>query len=178
MSHSLINLALWCATGIATPLTLANAQIVVNTEDARLKFGFQGQVWADWTEGSTAGEQDYRQNLYLRRARLIVAADIGDEISFFVDSDSPNLGKTPKSPNSRLLLLDAFLEWKPTKVLQIDTGLLLVPFSHNALQSMSSYYTLDISSLATVDNMASQSKGLRGLGPPIPRRNISRKARR
>ena len=149
---------------IAMGTGTATAQIVVKNEDATFKFGFEGQVWADWTQDSTAGSQGYQQNLYLRRARLLIAGDIGHDISFFVETDSPNLGKTPKSPGAGFLLQDAFLEWKPLKVLNIDAGLFIVPMSRNALQSTLSYYTIDLSSLATVTNSATQSSALRDLG--------------
>jgi hypothetical protein len=62
------------------------------------------------------------------------------------------------------VLQDAFLEWAPSKILAIDGGLFIVPFSRNALQSTLSFYTLDISSLTTVNNSATQSAALRDLG--------------
>jgi Phosphate-selective porin O and P len=168
MSHSFIKHILLTTGAIAVLLALiaapAAAQIVIKSEDATFKFGFQGQLWADWTQDSTAANQGYQQNLYLRRARLLLSGDIGHDISFFVETDSPNLGKTPKAPSSGFMLQDAFLEWKPTKVLQIDGGLFLVPLSRNALQSTLSYYTIDISPLTTVNNSATQSAGLRDLG--------------
>jgi Phosphate-selective porin O and P len=168
MSHSFIKHTLSGTSAIVLLLALviapATAQIVVKSEDANFKFGFQGQLWADWTQDSTAGKQGYQQNLYLRRVRLLVSGDIGHDISFFVETDSPNLGKTPKAPSSGFMLQDAFLEWKPTKILQIDGGLFLVPLSRNTLQSTLSYYTIDISPLTTVNNSATQSAGLRDLG--------------
>jgi hypothetical protein len=146
--------------GSAAP---AAAQVSIRHEDVTFNFGIQGQFWADWTQDSTAGNQGYQQNLYLRRARVLLGGDIGKDISFFIETDSPNLGKTPKS-GSGFLLQDAFLEWKPSRVLQIDSGLFFVPLSRNALQSTLSYYGLDLSALATVNNTATQSMALRDLG--------------
>ncbi len=129
-----------------------------------MRLGIQGQVWADWTQDSSLGPQGYQQNLYLRRMRLMASGEIGKDVSFFIETDSPNLGKTPKSAAAGFMLQDAFLEWKPTNAVRIDGGLFLVPLSRNALQSTLSYYTLDLSSLATVNNAATQSAGLRDLG--------------
>ncbi len=95
---------------------------------------------------------------------MILGGDIGHDISFFLETDSPNLGKTPKAPTSGFMLQDAFLEWKPTKVFQLDGGLFFVPLSRNALQSTLSYYTLDLSPLTTVNNSSTQSAALRDLG--------------
>jgi len=145
----------------------ASAQLELKNENVDIKFGIQGQLWADWTQDATApsaGSQGYQQNFYLRRARLIMGGDLFNDVSFFFETDSPNLGKTPKSPTAGFMLQDAFLEWKPTKVLQIDGGLFLVPLSRNTLQSTLSYYTLDLSPLTTINNTATQSAGLRDLG--------------
>ena len=88
---------------------------------------------------------------------------IGKDLTFFLQTDSPNLGKTPKSPTAGFSLQDAFLEWKASP-LRIDGGLFLVPLSRNTMQSTVSYYTVDISPLTTINNSATQSAGLRDLG--------------
>jgi len=139
-------------------------QIQVKNEDVTIKFGVLGQVWGNFTQDSTAGVQGYQQNIYLRRARLIMGGDLGKDISFFFETDDPNLGKTPKAMNSGFMLQDAFLEWRPTKVFQVTGGMMFVPFSRNQMQSPASYYTVDINPLATVDNSSTQSAGLRDLG--------------
>ena len=140
----------------------ASAQLAIHNGDVTVKFGVLGQFWGDWTQDSTAGTQGYQQNLYLRRLRIIMSGDIGESLNFFVETDSPNLGKTPKS-SSGFMLQDAILEWKAANALRIDTGLMAVPLSRNTLQSTTSYYTLDISPLATVNNTATQSMALRDL---------------
>src|SRR5579871_2877342 len=74
------------------------AQMQIRTEDATLKFGIQGQFWADWTQDATApsaGAQGYAQNFYLLRARLMMAGSMGDNISFFFQTDDPKLGISP-----------------------------------------------------------------------------------
>lgn len=142
----------------------ATAQLEIKGENVNFRVGIQGQLWADWTQADIAGAQGYAQNIFLRRARLIAGGDIGRDLSFFVETDSPNLGKTPKLPSNGFLLQDAFLEWKASSVFRIDGGLFLVPLSRNTLQSTVSYYTLDISPLATINNSSTQSVGLRDLG--------------
>lgn len=141
----------------------AFSQIVVKNEDVTFKFGVQGQLWADWTQDSS-GAPGYQQNFYLRRARLIVGGDIGKDISFFIETDDPKLGITPKNLASGFILQDAMLEWRPTKVFQVSGGLMFVPSSRNALQSTLSYLTLEISPLSTVTNTAMQTSALRDVG--------------
>lgn len=129
-----------------------------------MRFGIQGQLWASWNESSAATSQGYQQNLYLRRARILLGGDIGKDVSFFIQTDSPNLGKTPKSGASSFILQDAFLEWKANNAFRVDGGMYLVPFSRNTMQSTVNYFTLDLSPLTVVSNSATQSTGLRDMG--------------
>lgn len=142
----------------------AQAQLQISNENVTMKFGIQGQLWADWTQGDAVADRGYAQNLYLRRARIILGGNIGNDVTYFVETDSPNLGKTPKSPTTGFMLQDAFLEWKASNKFRVDGGLFLVPLSRNTLQSTASYYTLDLSRLTTINNSSTQSAGLRDLG--------------
>jgi Phosphate-selective porin O and P len=144
---------------LAAPLS---AQLAIEGQGASIKFGVQGQLWADWTQDPASG--GYAQNLYLRRARLMVGGDIGEDVSFFFQTDDPKLGLTPKALASGFLIQDAFLTWKPTKAFQLVGGPMLVPFSRNALQSTVSFYTLDVSPITTVNNASTQSSALRDAG--------------
>ena len=142
----------------------AGAQIVIkNNEDVNFRLGVQGQIWADWNQENT-GSQGYQQNFYMRRIRLIFGGDIGKDISFFVETDDPRLGITPKNLSAGFLLQDALMEWRPTKEFQVVGGLMIVPFSRNGLQSTLSYLTLDVSPIATVTNSVTQSSALRDVG--------------
>jgi hypothetical protein len=141
----------------------STAQIVVKNNDVTMKFGVLGQMWADWTQDSS-GAQNYQQNFYLRRVRLIMAGDIGKEISFFFETDDPRVGITPKNLASGFVIQDALIEWKPTTVFQVDGGLFIVPFTRNGLQSVFSYITTDISPISTVNNASVQASALRDAG--------------
>ena len=154
-------LAIVFATLAATPL---KAQIALKSEEISARFGIQGQLWANWAQDATGTVPGYTQNLYLRRLRVMAGGEIGNDLTFFIQTDSPNLGKTPKSPTGGFMLQDAFLEWKTCNPLRIDGGLYVVPLSRNTLQSTTSYYTMDLSPLTTISNSSTQSAGLRDLG--------------
>ncbi len=156
-------LAITFAMAVLAPAQLSS-QIAVMSEDISARFGIQGQLCANWSQDPTGTISGYAQNLYLRRARLIAGGEIGNDITFFLQTDSPNLGKTPKSPTAGFMLQDAFLEWKAAAPLRINGGLFLVPLSRNSLQSTASYYTVDLSALTTINNSATQSAALRDLG--------------
>ncbi len=169
MSASLVRRALLCVTTIfmfALVSAPAFAQLQINAgEDVNVKFGFQGQFWADWTQdANTTAPQGYQQNLYMRRIRFMVGGRLAKDVTFFFETDQPNLGKTPKELNSGFLVQDAFLEWNVRSYFALDGGLMLVPFARQGLQSTLSYYTIDISPVSTVNNSSTQSSALRDGG--------------
>lgn len=149
---------------MAFAYVVADAQIAAKSEEISARFGVQGQLWANWAQDATGNVNGYTQNLYLRRLRLMAGGEIFNDVTFFVQTDSPNLGKTPKSPTAGFMLQDAFLEWNGSNRVRIDGGLFVVPLSRNSLQSSVSYYTADVSPLTTINNSATQSAGLRDLG--------------
>jgi hypothetical protein len=142
----------------------ASAQFVVHGEQASVKFGILGQFWGTWAQGSATGTSGYQQNFYLRRARLIMGGDIGDNIGFFFETDNPKLGVSPKALGSGFILQDALMEWRADNKFMLSAGLMLVPFSRTTLQSPASYYTLDGSAITAVNNAATQSSGYRDTG--------------
>jgi hypothetical protein len=145
----------------------ASAQLQIKSEDVTIKFGVQGQFWADWNQDATApsaGSQGYQQNFFLRRARHMVGGNIGENLSFFFQTDDPKLGITPKNLATGFILQDAFMEYKVNPHLQIAGGEMLIPFSRQGLQSTLSFYSADISAVSTVNNAALQQSALRDMG--------------
>ncbi len=118
------------------------ALIKVN-DDVNFKFGVLLQGQADWLESSTA--DDWQQNLYLRRMRLLVGGNIAKNVSFFFETDSPNLGKTVNGTKTgaSMIVQDAFLSWKLAEELTIDGGLILTGIAHNSLQSAATLLPVD-----------------------------------
>ena len=156
-----------CAVLLALASAPAYAQLQIKNEDVTIKFGIQGQFWADWNQDATAasaGSQGYQQNFYLRRARLMMGGNIGDNITFFIQTDDPKLGITPKNLATGFVLQDAFMEYKVNPHFQIAGGEMLIPFSRQGLQSTLSFYSVDISSVSTVNNSALQQSALRDMG--------------
>ncbi|MGC9950316.1 MAG: hypothetical protein ABSF64_28460 [Bryobacteraceae bacterium] len=157
----------------------ASAQLEIKNEDVSVKFGFQGQFWADWTQNATApsaGVQGYAQNYYLLRARLMFGGAIGDKITYFFQTDDPKLGLSPAGETATktltignatspgFIIQDAWVEYKVASYLQLSGGEMLVPNSRQGLQSTLSYYTLNISPVATVANAALFESALRDVG--------------
>src|SRR6185436_3947362 len=88
----------------------AQATIKVN-DNINFKFGTLIQAWADSAEIAT-DPQGYANNLFLRRIRFLVVGQITPTVSFFYETDNPNLGKAPKALRPGFITQDAFVEWK------------------------------------------------------------------
>ncbi|HLK65591.1 MAG TPA: hypothetical protein VKU19_19270 [Bryobacteraceae bacterium] len=180
MSNTFLKRTLLGVIGCVLMLALApaaSAQLQVKSEDITLKFGFQGQFWADWTQDATApsaGNQGYVQNFYLLRARLMFGGTIGNNINFFFQTDDPKLGYSPAggsktmttgtSTSPGFVLQDAWMEYKASTHLQIAAGEMLLPVSRQGLQSTLSFYTLNISPVSTIANGPTQESALRDMG--------------
>ena len=126
----------------------APAQVVVKVSDTvNFRLGFQLQGWAEWQQDQVS--EGYQQDYRIRRVRLIVAGQVAKDVTFFMQTDNPNMGLTTgtgvKSLNTGLLIQDAFGEWHPfsNDMFIIDFGKMLMPFTRNSLQSTSSHLSLD-----------------------------------
>ena len=120
----------------------AQALIKVN-DDVSFKLGFLLQGQADWLQNPTT--EAYAQNLFVRRARLLVGGQLAKNVTFFFETDSPNLGKVVNGSKvtSGIIVQDAFVSWKVADEFIVDGGLFLTGIAHNSLQSAASLMALD-----------------------------------
>jgi hypothetical protein len=91
----------------------ASAQAVIKvSDDVNVKFGMLVQTQADWTQDAASG--GYQQNLFIRRVRFLVGGQVAPKVTFFFETDNPNLGKTvsgTKNISTGFTVQDAYLEW-------------------------------------------------------------------
>src|SRR3954447_23526756 len=126
--------------------TSASAQMAIKVNDnVNLKFGILMQTQADELQDS--GTRGYGQNIFIRRARILVAGQIAPNLTFFVETDSPNINKSlttgTKNTQVSLFLQDAYVEYKVRPELILDAGLMLTSASRNGLQSAASLMPID-----------------------------------
>jgi len=147
--HSIGRLIAAAALAAVLLPAAANAQALIKVnDDVWFRFGMQLQGWGDWLQNTT--NRGYAENLYLRRDRFQVAGSVAPGVTFFFQTDDPNLGKAPKALTSGFVVQDAWAQWSLADGFAINFGKLLVPFSRNELQSTISFITLDISPVSTV----------------------------
>lgn len=144
--------------------TFVNAQVVVKVNDnINFRMGTLIQAWLD--EAQDATTRGYVANLYLRRTRFVLGGQIAPNVTFFFQTDNPNLGKAPKALGAGRVLLDAWGEWKIRDEFMLDAGEFIIPLNRILLDAGSRRLTLDISPTATVATGAlTQSNGNRDTG--------------
>jgi hypothetical protein len=145
--------------------TISNAQATIKVNDQiNFRIGTLIQAWADATQDPAT--KGYANNVFLRRIRILVGGQLSPNITFFFESDNPNLGKAPKTLGGGFITQDAFIEWKPTgsNAFMLDAGLMFVPLCRNCLESAASLLSLDYGSFTFTQSAATQSSVGRDTG--------------
>jgi len=150
---------------LVTASASAQMQIKVN-DNVNVKFGILMQTQADELQDSAT--RGYAQNVFIRRARILVAGQIAPNLTFFVETDSPNINKSlttgTKNTQVSLFLQDAYVEYKIRPELMIDAGLMLTSASRNGLQSAASLLPIDYGTYTFAYSGPTQSSAGRDTG--------------
>jgi hypothetical protein len=155
---------------------IASAQVIIKVNDnVNFRLGILLQGWADWAgqsdaAGNTAG---FQQNLFLRRARFMLAGQVAKDVTFFFETDNPNLGKSTqtvaggagaKAPGTGFIVQDAYLEWAIANEFRIQSGLILIPLCRNCNSSAATLLTMDYGTWSFQENTSTQSSVGRDTG--------------
>jgi hypothetical protein len=135
-----------------------------------LKVGILGQMQGE--SADVAGSDDSAQNLFFRRLRLIAGLTLSDKISVFVETDSPNLGKSSNAgvkDAGDVFIQDFAATYKFSQAFMLDGGLLLLDQTYNHNQSAASLLATDYGPYSFVESAPTQSRvgrdyGLRARG--------------
>ena len=121
----------------------AQATITVNDE-VNLRFGVLGQF--QWERLEDVETDDATHNLFVRRVRLLFGGQVAKNVTFFIETDAPNLGKvlaSGKNISPAVIVQDAYGEFKLHDAFALDVGLMFVPFSRNSIQSAATLLPID-----------------------------------
>ncbi len=143
------------ALAVLLPTGPAQAGKIQLSEQAFLNVNVLAQPWAQVTPNAapTGGAST---DFFLRRIRLMVFGNVTDRLSFFVDTEQPNLGRDGNWTPA-FFIQDAFVSVKLAEGHALDAGMILVPFTHHTLQGAIA--------LNTVDYHSQLIRPTRGLGP-------------
>src|SRR5262245_56122803 len=125
---------------------VATAQLQWESKDGKtsFRFGLLSQVMAESVD--LPGTDDDADNIFLRRFRLIGEMKLAEELTVFLQSDSPNLGKgAPAGTKDAgdIFLQDLVATWKFSQQFHLDGGLLLTENTYNHNQSAASLIAVD-----------------------------------
>jgi hypothetical protein len=137
----------------------AGAQVLIKVnEDVNFRLGVLGQFQGDWLENPAA--DDTTQNLFIRRVRVLFGGQVAKNVTFFVETDAPNLGRTlaaGKNISPSVVIQDAYGEFKLHDAFALDAGLMFVPFSRNSIQSAATLLPIDYGVNTFAQSTATQS---------------------
>ena len=110
MSNATTRITAFTTAAVVVGTLSASAQIIITgDDDINFKLGVLGQFQADTIDNPD--DSPNTNNLYVRRLRLIFGGEVTKNISFFVETDAPNLGKTVagiKAIQPSVMLMDAY----------------------------------------------------------------------
>jgi hypothetical protein len=162
------------AAFVAIAPVAAHAQALIKVNDSiSVRVGFLSQTWADFAQNQVDGS--YSQDLFQRRIRLIVSAQVGSKFAFYFQTDNPNLGRAGTLPAANVpknllfqnfITQDAYVEVKPSTAhsFVIEGGLLLVPFARNVYAQTSTLLPLDYDTYISLPNGPTGSNDGRDMG--------------
>lgn len=159
-------------------------------KDTWFRFGLQAQVWYDALQGNVpfanGDDGGYTHQMFIRRARLIVASQLMKNVSIWFQFDAPRIGgalsnagvtvnpdgtaTATSSIGKRFnaqdgggeLLQDAWAEIKLAgDAFMLEVGLMVIPFGRNELQSTTTFLTLDIGNTSA---LVPNTSGTRDVG--------------
>lgn len=163
--HRYVRVMTAIAALLVASAALGQAVIKVN-DNVNLKFGVLLQTQGDATQDMVS--RSYAQNVFIRRARILLAGQIAPNLTFFAETDSPNLFKSTtagtKNNGSQIILQDAYVNYKFQDAFSLDAGLLLVAPSRNGLQSAASLLPLDYGTYTFANSGALQNSAGRDTG--------------
>ena len=135
-----------------------------NGGNTSVTFGFLVQPQFESLENASATQTD--ANLFFRRLRFLAGGKITSKLSYFVESDCPNLGKKGNDGTryTEMFLQDAYLSYAFRPEFQLDGGMILIPISHNSQQSAASLLAVDYGAYSFLASAPTRSKTGRDYG--------------
>jgi hypothetical protein len=131
---------------IAVVLCASNAaaiNVVKDEEEHRsLDVGLLLQPQVQVTKDGAPDGSSASTDMFLRRARILIYGEAFKGLTFFVDTDQPNWGKNANWSTSTIIQ-DAFASYEIVRELNIDAGMMLVPFNHHTAEGAASLHALD-----------------------------------
>ena len=130
-------------------------QIKVN-DNVYFRFGILLQPMADFQEfvtNATTGDKGTSENFMLRRERFIVSGQLAKNAFFFFQTENSRLGNAAAPTGAKVIstgfqTVDAVIEYRYSKPLNLWAGLIYIPSSREALKGSASEFMFDVNTYA------------------------------
>lgn len=122
---------------VAAATASAQTRLKWTTEDGSTSVALGGLAQTLVQFDTSLGQST--TDIYFRRLRVVASGSVQRKLTFFIDSDTPFLGRRNgiwTAPPT--IVQDAFVTYAWRAGFQVDAGLMLVPNSYNSTQSASS----------------------------------------
>ena len=119
-------------------------QIRSSDGSASLTFGILAQPQFETL--TTADAEATAKHFLIRRIRLVFAGNLGERVSFFIDTDAPNIGKpnaAGRKGEDAIFMQDLAITFAATRWMNFDAGLVIVPVGRHATQSAATLLGVD-----------------------------------
>lgn len=141
-SHYFALAAAASLVGMVGMPSAAQAAWQLSDDTSSIKFGFLAQMRGEYVDPGSGGSKS--SDLFFRRLRLLAGGKLNDQLSFFFETDSPNLGKGSPKGSSDIYIQDFVVTYKPSSdAFMLDVGMLLAANTYNSNQSAVSLMTTD-----------------------------------
>ena len=145
----------------------SQAQLQWKSADEKMSFkiGLLAQMQGESID--VVGTKDTAQNLYFRRARILMGFNLGEKLSVFFDTDSPNLGKSSNAgtkDSGDVYIQDFVVSWKFSDKATLDGGMILPVTSYNHGQSAASLMPVDYGGYTFIESTPLQGRVGRDYG--------------
>jgi Phosphate-selective porin O and P len=150
MRVTIVRYAALAVAFVLSSAASAEAQWRIASADQKTSVTF-GVLAQPQFESLTAPDTDAAKNVFFRRMRFIFGGKVTDRVSFFIDTDSPNVGKANAAGQKNedaIFLQDAILTYTVRGSVHIDGGLMFVPTSRQSTQSAASLLGVDYGAFA------------------------------
>ncbi len=168
LTHWRLGLALSLTFLLAGTALAGGYTIESKDGKSSIKFGFLTQMRVESLD--TADGEDSSNDLYFRRLRLLAGGKIGEKWSFFLETDSPNLGKGNADGSksaSDIFIQDFVVTYNHSKKFKVDMGMLLPPLAHNSNNSAAKLVPTDYGPYSFLHSGPTQSRVGRDYGAAI-----------
>lgn len=179
--YTLVVLFVWTACVASTIPAAAQWQIESKDGKDSLKIGFLIQPQAELLE--LPDGEGTSTNVFVRRLRVLLGGTFGERWSFFIETDSPNLGKaTPRlaggsgaKDQGDIFVQDAYVTYSANPAFKVDAGLIMLPHSRNGTQSAATLLAVDYAPYTFLDSGPSGERvgrdyGIQFRGYPLKQR--------